>query len=310
VQLVLERFDGYWGKQPQVKKALYVWRGESSVRAAMVGIGEADIATTIAAQDAKRSDMDYSYFNSETTSLRIGGVWEPPLNDKRVRMALNYAVDRDAIRGSILSKDVVPATQMVVPNISGHNPTLKVWPYDPKKARQLLDEARKEGIPVDKEITLIARAAYFPGSEELMEALLTMYKTIGFNMKLKTIENSQYQSVYNRKPYTPGPHLLEKQVDNNNGDAVFTVYQYYHCKGDVSTMCDKAVDELIEKAQVSTGEERKKLWQAAFKRAHEEVVPFVMLYYMVGYTRVGSRINFKPSLATNSELQLAQITFK
>jgi peptide/nickel transport system substrate-binding protein len=310
VQIILERFDGYWGKQPQVKKAVYVWRGESSVRAAMVAIGEADIAATIAVQDAKRPGMDYSYFNAETSSLRIGGVWEPPLNDRRVRMALNYAVDRDAIRGTILSKDVVPATQMVVPNIFGYNPDLKVWPYDPPKARQLLDEARRDGVPVDKEITLLGRIGYFPGSDELMETLLTMYKAVGFNAKLKMIDNTLFQTVYNRKPYAPGPQLLQKQVDNNNGDAVFTVYQYYHCKGDVSPMCDKMTDELIEKAQLATGEERRKLFQAAFKRAHEEVVPYVMLYYMVGYTRVGSRINFKPSLATNSELQLAQITFK
>ena len=61
------------------------------------------------------------------------------------------AVDRDAIRGSILSNDVVPATQLIGPNIFGYNPDLKVWPYDPEKAKQLLDEARKDGIPVDKE---------------------------------------------------------------------------------------------------------------------------------------------------------------
>ena len=159
-QIVLERFDGYWGKQPQVKKAIYVWRSESSVRAAMVVIGEADLAPDIARQDANRPDMDYSYLNSETTYLRIGGAWEPPLNDRRVRMALNYAVDRDAIRGSILSKDVIPATQMIVPSIFGYNPDLKVWPYDPQKARQLLDEARKDGVPVDKEILLVGRIGH------------------------------------------------------------------------------------------------------------------------------------------------------
>ncbi len=58
VQIVLERFDGYWGKQPQVKKATYVWRSESAVQAAMVAIGEADLAMLIAPQDATRPDLD------------------------------------------------------------------------------------------------------------------------------------------------------------------------------------------------------------------------------------------------------------
>jgi peptide/nickel transport system substrate-binding protein len=77
-QIVLERFDGYWGKQPQVKKAVYVWRTESSVRASMIAIGEADLAPDIAKQDATRPDMDHSYLDSETSFFRIGGPGSRP----------------------------------------------------------------------------------------------------------------------------------------------------------------------------------------------------------------------------------------
>jgi peptide/nickel transport system substrate-binding protein len=308
-QIILERFDGYWGKQPQVRKAVYVWRTESAVQAAMVLIGEADLAPSIAALDANRPDMDQSYFNAETTFLRIGGEWEPPFNDRRVRLALNYAVDRNAIRGSILSKDVIPATQMSVPTVAGYNPDLKVWPYDPQKARQLLAEARKDGVPVDKEILLVGRTGYFPGSNELMEALMTMYKAVGLNVKLKILETGVWRP-YNFKPYPPGLYILQKSHDNDKGDAGFTIIYGYHCKGITSSMCDKKVDDLIEKAQVATGEERAILWQEAFKRIQEDIIPEVVLFHMMGYARVGKRINYKPSIATNSEVQLAQITFK
>ena len=75
-------------------------------------------------------------------------------------------------------------------------------------------------------------------------------------------------------------------------------------------MCDKTVDDLIEKAQVATGEDRRNLWRVVFKRSHEEIIPHVMLFHMVEYARVGKRIDFKPSIATTYEIQLAQITFK
>ncbi len=310
MQIILEYFGGYWGKQPQVKKAIYVWRSESSVRAAMVLIGEADLAPSIAVQDANRPDMDYSYLNSETTALRIGGVLEPPLNDRRVRMALNYAVDRDAIRGSIFSKDVVPATQLVVPNIFGYNPDLKVWPYDPQKAKKLIDEARKDGVPVDKEILMVGRTAYYPGSEELMEAVATMYRAVGLNVKLKMLETALHLT-YRKKPFPKvEPYILQVSHDNNKGDAGFTAFYFLHCEGPASTICDKQLDDLLEKAQIATGEERRNLFRVAFKRSHEEVINFVTLFHMVGYTRVGKRINFKPSLSTVSEVQLEQITFK
>jgi peptide/nickel transport system substrate-binding protein len=310
-QIVTERFDGFWGKQPQVKKAVYIWRTESSVRAAMVAIGEADLTPDIAKQDANRPDLDVSYLNSETTIIRNGGPWEPPLSDRRVRMALNYAVDRDAIRGSILSKDVVPATQLIVPSIFGHNPNLKPWPYDPQKARQLLDEARKDGVPVDREITLVDRIAQYPGTAEVMEAVLTMYKAIGLNVKLKILEAGVFRPYENKPfPTNVGPYLAQKKHDNNKGDAAFTAFYNYHCNGISSSACDKKLDELIEKAEVAQGEERRTLWQAAFKRIYEEIVPQVMLFHMVAYARVGKRINFKPSLATVSEIQLAEISFK
>ncbi len=310
-QIILERFDGYWGKQPQVKKAVYLWRGESAVRAAMVAIGEADLTPNIKKEEANRPDMDYSYLTSETASLRIGGGWEAPLNDKRVRMALNYAVDRNSIRGSILSKDAIPASQMVIPSTFGYNPDLKVWPYDPQQAKKLLDEARKDGVPVDKEILMVGRTAYFPGTGELMEAVMAMYKAVGLNMKLKMVEDAVH-NTYQRQPYPTnvGPFLVESAHDNNSGDAVFTLPKSYSCKGTTSPMCDKSLDALIDKGQVATGEERRKIWQAVFKRIHDDIVPDVMLFHLVGYCRVGKRITYKPSLATNVEIQLAQITFK
>jgi peptide/nickel transport system substrate-binding protein len=311
MQIVLERFDGYWGKKPQVEKAVYVWRTESSVQAAMVLNGEADLALNIAKEDANRPDMDFSYLNSETVRLRIGGTWEPPLNDRRVRMALNYAIDRNAIRGSILSKDVILATQLVMPSIFGHNPDLKPWPYDPQKAKQLLAEAKKDGVPVDKEITIVGQIGQYPGSGEVMEALLAMYKAVGLNVKFKVMESGVFLTYRDRPfPTNVGPYLVHTSHDNSTGDAAFTVFGMYHCNVSLSVVCDEKLDDLIGKAQVAAGEERRKLWQAAFKRIHEEIISDVFLFHMIGFTRVGKRINFKPSLAINSECQLAQITFK
>lgn len=307
-KIVLERSANYWGVKPEVEKATYVFRGESSVRAAMVKVGEADIAPVIAAQDATSPDMDYSFFNSETTNLMIA-LSTPPLNDRRVRLALNYAVDRNAIIGSILSKDVVAATQLVVPSINGHNPALKVWPYDPGMAKKLLDEARKDGVPVNTELLLIGRYGNFPNVTEVMEAIHAMYKAVGLNVKLRMLEVGVYYQHQN-KPFPEGPVILQSMHDNNFGDAVFTVYNKYHCNGVQSRTCDKSLDKMIEEAQVALGKERTKRWQQIFKTVHKDLIADVMLFHMVGFSRVGKRIDFKPTIAINSELQLAQIRFK
>jgi peptide/nickel transport system substrate-binding protein len=200
-EINLKRFDGWWGEQPEVANARYVWRTESTVRAAMVELGEADLAPNIAVYDATSEAMDFSYPNSETTRLRID-VSQPPLGDRRVREALNLAIDRNGLGGSVFSKDVEPATQLVMLSINGHNPDLKVWPYDPDRARQLLAEAKVDGVPVDNVITIIGRTGVYPGSAESLEAIMAMLMGVGFNVELRMLEVAQHVK-YLQKPYPP-----------------------------------------------------------------------------------------------------------
>ena len=82
------------------------------------------------------------------------------------------------------------------------------------------------------------------------------------------------------------------------------------CDGSASSMCDKPVDELLEKAQNATGEERITLYRSASKRIHEEIIPSAMLFHLVQYARVSKRINFKPSILSTNEIPLEQITFR
>ncbi|MGH6895968.1 MAG: hypothetical protein ACREJ5_05415 [Geminicoccaceae bacterium] len=57
-------------------------------------------------------------------------------------------------------------------------------------------------------------------------------------------------------------------------------------------------------------EERQQAWQEAFRIVHEDLIADIMMVYMVGYTRVGPRVDFTPSISTNSELQVAHVKFK
>jgi peptide/nickel transport system substrate-binding protein len=308
--VVLERNEDYWGEEPEVEKVTYVFRGESAVRAAMVAAGEADIAPNIAVQDATDPSTDFSYFNSETSSFRID-VNKPPLDDLRVRKAMNLAIDRDAMIGTIFSEDVVKATQMVVPSINGYNPNLTPYPYDPEQAKELIAAAEADGVPVGDEITLIGRLEIYPNATEAAEATMAMLQDVGFNVKLNMLEVGEWVDVYT-KPYAEDrpPQLVQTQHDNNNGDAVFTVFFKYHSDGAQSVLSNQELDALIEKATVSTGEERKETWQDAFRMIHEDLVPDIMMFYMVGYTRVGPRVDFTPDISTNSELQIAKVKFK
>ena len=308
--LVLERRDDYWGEAPAVEKATYVFRTDPAVAAAMVTQGEADLAPSIAAVDATNPDTDVSYLNSETLYLRIDSAIDP-ISDKRVREALNMAIDRDAFIGTLLPEGVVSAVAMVPPTTLGWNPDVKQYPFDPEKAKELLAAAKADGVPVDETLYLIGRSNLFPGVVEVVEAMQQMLQDVGFNVEVQMVEVAQQEELYS-KPYKEGrpPQMLAVQHDNSRGDPVFSMFFKYASEGRQSGIADPKVDEMIAKATAATGDERTAAWQETFAYLHDEVVPDVLLFHMVSFARIGDKIAFTPTIATNSQLELADIAFK
>jgi peptide/nickel transport system substrate-binding protein len=307
--VVIERSADYWGEAPAVEKATYVVRPESAVRAAMVQLGEADIGIEIAPQDAVDPKLDFSFFNSETTRIRIVLVG-PPLDDIRVRKALNLAFDREALVGTVLSDGVMPATQFILPNINGYNPNLEVWPYDPEQAMALLAEAEADGVPVKKELRLIGRIGFYPNQEEVLQALTQMWNAVGMNIKMEMMEQGQWLKLVNR-PYAEDrqPMLIQEQHDNNNGDAAFTMPFKYRTGGQQSDISDPELDRILDEAAQATGDRRRELYQEANRIVAEEIIPAVPMYHMVSYMRISPRLDFQPDITSNGQLELAKIAF-
>jgi len=276
----------------------------------MVKVGEADIALYIAPQDAKDPQMDLQYLNAETNRVRIF-MDQPPLNDVRIRKALNLAIDRNAYIGTIMNEGVVPASQYMLPNINGYDPTLKPWPYDPQQARALIAQAKADGVPVDREISLFSSDFYFANLTELLETMVQSWQEVGLNVKIRTIDKLQHAAM-RRKPYPTdrGPTMVHELHDNTAGDAVFTMMVYYTSAGALSNVSDPNLDKMLEEAAVSTGDKRRDLFRKANRIIQQEIVPDVLLHHQLSFIRVGKRVAYQPDFTTGGKLELSQITFR
>jgi peptide/nickel transport system substrate-binding protein len=166
-------------------------------------------------------------------------------------------------------------------------------------------------LPVDTTLHLIGRSNLFPGVTEVAEALQQMMQDVGFNGDLQMVEVAQQEELYS-KPFNEGrpPQLLFVSHDNSKGDPVFSMFFNYDSNGRQSGISDPKVDEMIAKATAATGDERAKDWSELFAYLRDEVVPDVLLFHMASFARVGDRIDFTPTIATNSQLELANIAFK
>src|SRR5678815_1830956 len=106
VKVVLARNDQYWGGAPKVRQAIYVPIIEAQARLAAIKTGEIDLTMDVPPDslDDLRKDPNVvvAESNSSAAWYIVLNTRHPVLKDKRVRQALNYAVNKDAIIRDIL----------------------------------------------------------------------------------------------------------------------------------------------------------------------------------------------------------------
>lgn len=307
-EIILERNPNYWGERPAVDKAVYVWREDSFVRATMVKLGEADLGMSIADQHADNPKTDISFANNDITRIHIH-VDQAPLNDIRVRKALNLALDRQSLIGVLLNAMAKPASQCVGPAVLGYNFKLKPYPYDPTTAKKLVDEARRDGVDVGREIVLNAAANDFPNADEVREAMVAMWAQVGLNVRVNVLELSLFRAAL-RPPFDPKrqPTMSMTSHDNLTGDAGFSILSKYHSSSWQADIPSPSMDQKIEKAMLATGDQRREQFAEIFAEVANVVVPEVWLYEMASTVRVAPRIHYVPTSNSNVVLKLSDIT--
>jgi peptide/nickel transport system substrate-binding protein len=300
----LTAYPEWWGNgdpeaafgQQSIKDVQYVWRPESTVRAAQVTAGEAQIARFLAPEDCETTPVCLEAPSVETIFLRLDTM-HPVMGDIRIREAIGLAVDRESLAEQIFGGGDV-ATQLVGPSAVGYNEELKPLPYDLDRAKQLVQEAAADGVPVDMEITVAVRQGAYPRNEELGEYVANQLNEIGLNAKTEVIEHAAYQEQY-VMPYDEVPTDRGWIGTLGHGNEMMDVSQtfsgYYRCDGGVSTFCDPEIDKMTAESAVITGDERDAAL-AATTAAYMERIPVIPIVHLPFFYGVSADLNWKPRL--------------
>src|SRR5438093_6744666 len=136
-QFEMVPYDKYWGTAYKLDKIVVRPVGDATARVNALVSGEIDVAVELPADGLEPLK---GAGKTVLTSVRphtwefIYNMKQKPFNDKRVRQALNYAIDRDALANQILKGTAIPMTQLAIPNSEWFDKTLKPYTYDPNKA--------------------------------------------------------------------------------------------------------------------------------------------------------------------------------
>ncbi|PYM33070.1 MAG: hypothetical protein DME15_12140 [Candidatus Rokuibacteriota bacterium] len=195
IELVMEAFEGYWRKMPSVKRLVYKSVPDPVTRLAMLKRGEVDLAYLLdapQAQEVKRAANLTLAFSGGigTFYLDFFDQWDAksPWADKRVRLAANYAIDRQAVNeaenlgASRLTGNIVPRSfDFALP--------IEPYPYDPAKAKQLLAEA---GYPGGFDAgELYPWPPYF----SMGEAIGGYLGVVGIKTRIRTMERAAFYAA-------------------------------------------------------------------------------------------------------------------
>jgi peptide/nickel transport system substrate-binding protein len=242
VEVVLEAYPGYWRRVPSVKRLTMKSVPEATTRVAMLKKGEADIAYALDGEDAEnvRRDPRLQLVPSKHASIywiEFTEQWDPksPWADKRVRLAVNYALDRKAI-SDVACLGYCPPAGVIVPRVMEFALQAAPLPYDPQKAKQLLAEA---GYPKGLDAGEFVPT---PPFVTVGEAALNYLGAVGIRARMRTMERATFLTAWRDKKLRG----LFLAAVGNSGNAATRAEAFMYSKGTFAYGGYPDLDDLFQ----------------------------------------------------------------
>lgn len=273
----------YWGGAPPMKKLRIRAIPEGATRVASLVAGETDIIEEIPVDllpsVEKRKNLRIDAVESSVSLVETFDTRKPPFNDIRVRLALDYAIDKQAIWKQMLGGyGSVLDGQLVTKGTFGYNPNLKARPYDPAKAKALLAEA---GYPkaFDNKITTLS--GRYLSDVDIANAVAGMMTEVGVKTSVNVVEGAVWAQLDRSRE----PGSMHQVGWFSVGDADFNTVWYTE-GGKRNYWTNAEFDKLWLEARSTMDEAaRLKAYNRMMEIMHDEV-PSIFLF---GLPRISGR---------------------
>ena len=309
-RFVMVRNDNYWGTKPDLSEVTFRVIPDDASRMAALETGKVHVAVRISPFDIPRLKDNPNITILSTPSVRtifLGlNALKEPLHDKRVRQALNYAVDKEAILKHVLGGVGRVSDAPISPGIFGYTP-IKTYEYNIQRAKALLAEA---GSPEGFETTLHLPKGRYYRDVSVATAVATDWLKVGVKADMRMVEWETYLSSVLREKEVAEHKIYMLGWACVTGDADYLLYTFFHSgewpeKGlNASFYKNERVDQLLDAARKTTRpEERKRLYREAMITIVDDA-PWLFLHSEAQV--VGVRANVKDIIVHPTERIIAK----
>jgi peptide/nickel transport system substrate-binding protein len=276
----LEAFDQHWRGKPPFKRLVFRAIPEVSTQVAELKTGGIDIMRNVSADLVPDLKGHPATAISTTPILRVHymafDMRSAPFDKKAVRQAANYAIDKQAVIQKMMAGLGKQVATVVQPTAFGHDPSVQPYPYDPKKAKELLTQA---GYPNGIDITMHSASAEW---RPVFEALCQMLTEVGLRTTPKMWDPGP---AWNKFFQTEGKatHGYYGNWGNYSVfDADAVLHPFYHTEpgGWVGKHYARVegLDKLIDEARSTVDQPRRKQIYSRIQQMIKDEAPSVFLW--------------------------------
>jgi peptide/nickel transport system substrate-binding protein len=209
----------------------------------------------------------------------------PFFKDKRVRKALNYAIDKQALVNKVLKGYAKTAHSVVTPLHFGYTKGVAVYSYDPAKAKKLLEEA---GYPNGFDVDL-----YFIRDESVAEEIAGYLKRVGINANL--VIKKRWRDLYGEIVGGNSPLIFLPTGGYSIFDASAVLNLYFLMDSPRCLGSNWEIDRILRQADQTTDVDRRRRLLAKAQKIISEEAFWVPLYYGNSIAAMKNDLNFQTS---------------
>ncbi|GGE07188.1 ABC transporter substrate-binding protein [Marinithermofilum abyssi] len=278
--------ENYWQKGlPKLDKIIFKSIPDNSARLTALQSGDIDLMDGLNPDDAKTVEQNDQLQLFKRPPMNVGylafNMEKKPFDNKKVRLAINHAVNKEGLIKSFYADLAEPAKNPMPPSIWGYNDKVKEYDYDLTKAKQLLKEAGYEkGFKVEFWAMPEPRP-YMPDGKKIAEYIQADLKKIGIDAKIVSPEWQTYLEKTQKGEHEMA--LLGWTGDNGDPDNfLYVLLDKDNTRIPAQNVAfyksDKLHDVLIKAQQETDKKKRTELYEKAQEIIHEDA-PWVPMVY-------------------------------
>lgn len=284
----LSSFNDYFGKKPYIKEITFKFYDDYPELISAYNKKEIEGISFIPAQNKSNIKKEINYFLLKLPryyTIFLNQLKNKILEEKEVRKALAFAIDRQRIIDEALAGEGMIVDSPVLPGFLGFNPEVQKYNYEPEKANEILHQAGwrdedHDGIRSKNDQNLEITLTYV-AEEEFSKAALIIkenWEKIGVKTNLQEIDPTILQSEYIRPRNYEA--LIYGQLISHDPDP----YPFWHSSQredpglNLTSFKDKTADTLLEEARKTSDENERRLKYLHFQNILAEEVPAIFLY--------------------------------